>query len=146
MTKVCTKCGEDKPFSEYGKHKKGKHGLRSQCKPCVSVQNTAYLKNYDKRFWRYSMTTEDYNSMLEKQGGKCVCGATDPGRGYEAFCVDHDHSCCPGEKSCGKCVRGLLCHNCNVALGLLDDDVERMMGLASYLLSRENVLGVTNGN
>jgi hypothetical protein len=42
MTKVCTKCGTDKPFSEYGKHRLGKHGLRPRCKTCVAAENAIY--------------------------------------------------------------------------------------------------------
>jgi hypothetical protein len=37
------------------------------------------------------------------------------------ICVDHDHACCPDSmKSCGKCVRGLLCSGCNRALGIVE--------------------------
>jgi hypothetical protein len=35
--------------------------------------------------------------------------------------VDHDHSCCPGRQTCGKCVRGLICRQCNTAFGVLTE-------------------------
>lgn len=48
--------------------------------------------------------------------------------------VDHDHRCCPrGHYSCGNCVRGLLCHQCNTAAGMLRDDPARARALADYL-------------
>jgi hypothetical protein len=30
--------------------------------------------------------------------------------------IDHDHDCCPGSYTCGKCVRGVLCAPCNRTL------------------------------
>jgi hypothetical protein len=36
--------------------------------------------------------------------------------------IDHDHSCCPGRRSCGKCVRGALCRSHNTYLGYLEND------------------------
>jgi hypothetical protein len=86
------------------------------------------LKNH------YGMTLDDYNRILEDQGGLCANpGCFNEPPADRRFDVDHDHGCCPGEKSCGKCVRGLLCRRCNHALGLLHDDVKRVRGLADYL-------------
>lgn len=34
--------------------------------------------------------------------------------------VDHDHACCPGTRSCGLCVRGILCPTCNTRSGVVE--------------------------
>ena len=62
---------------------------------------------------RYGITTEDYDLLLQEQSGVCkVCNKTcSTGR---RLSVDHDHKT-------GK-IRGLLCRNCNVALGYLGDN------------------------
>jgi hypothetical protein len=52
--------------------------------------------------------------------------------------VDHDHACCPGRKSCGKCVRGLLCNGCNAALGLAAEDPKVLRTLADYIERAKN--------
>ena len=75
---------------------------------------------------RYSMTDEDYFRNRNKSA--CAgCGKT------QNLYVDHDHSCCPGTKSCGECVRGWLCATCNMGLGILQDDEEILSNLLEYL-------------
>jgi len=71
-----------------------------------------------------------------KEGGCQVCGS------FSRLTLDHDHSCCPVGKSCDNCVRGILCHKCNTAAGLLDDDVSRMFSLAEYLIMNKVVANV----
>lgn len=85
------------------------------------------------------MTEHDYRKLLAAQGGKCaICGDTNPGGRWKhrgRFHVDHDHACCPGKSSCGRCVRGLLCGACNVGLGAFRDNQDALMTAVAYLLT-----------
>lgn len=78
------------------------------------------------------MTSEGYGNLLDAQGGTCALCSFVPEEG-RFLCVDHDHSCCPGKRTCGKCVRGLLCHNHNRALGLFHDNVVELTLAVAYL-------------
>lgn len=80
---------------------------------------------------KYRMTPEQYDVLLAQQGGVCaICQCDD---GDMALAVDHDHACCAGDRSCGRCIRGLLCGNCNNGLGRFDDDARRLRAAAEYL-------------
>lgn len=77
---------------------------------------------------KYGLTPEQYDAL-----GTCcaICGATEgnkrvngDGKAYRLF-VDHDHGT-------GK-VCGLLCFACNVAIGYLDHNVERLLSAVAYL-------------
>lgn len=83
------------------------------------------------RFTKYGLTEEAFRARLASQGGTCAM-CHEPFKGDQRIYVDHDHACCPDEgRSCGKCVRGLLCLRCNAALG----HIERMRDLAEAYLS-----------
>lgn len=73
-------------------------------------KNPHKVREYELRN-RYGITPEDYDRMLEEQGGVCaICeGACPTGR---RLAVDHDHET-------GR-VRGLLCVNCNQRLAWLE--------------------------
>jgi hypothetical protein len=83
------------------------------------------------RLWTYGLTEEQYEAILKAQHGICICGV-DFDTNQHKPCVDHDHKCCPGNRSCGKCVRGILGRSCNIALGLLKDDYIRLERLARH--------------
>ncbi len=74
----------------------------------------------------YGITVDDYDRLFKAQRGRCaICGTTDPGQGKKHLCVDHCHKT--------KVVRGLLCHTCNRALGLLSDSVKVLEKATIYL-------------
>lgn len=58
---------------------------------------------------RVGITQEEFDALLASQNGICAGGC-----GRPATDLDHDHACCPGRRSCGKCVRGILCTTCNL--------------------------------
>lgn len=70
---------------------------------------------------KYKLTKQLYLDMLEQQGGVCAICKNPPKKNWLA--VDHDHNCCPGINSCGKCVRGLLCSSCNSFIGRVNEDL-----------------------
>lgn len=72
----------------------------------------------------FGISLEQYNEMLQEQGGVCaICGTPPAG---EKLAVDHDHI--SGE------IRGLLCKFCNTALGFVNDDIDILASMTSYLL------------
>lgn len=74
----------------------------------------------------YGITPEQWQELFDSQGGTCAsCGTVPPEDAKRRFHVDHDHD--SGQ------VRGILCHGCNVALGLLKEDVTRIEKLAVYI-------------
>lgn len=86
------------------------------------------------RLWStYKLSWERYSHFLQVQNNKCaICKTSDIGRNSR-FDIDHDHYCCPGRKSCGECVRGLLCSSCNSILAVFGDDFERIRSAIEYL-------------
>ena len=77
---------------------------------------------------KYGITQEWYDQTAEAQGGLCAICGSDPDittHGITRFAIDHCHKT-------GK-VRGLLCNNCNVGIGLFADNPGMMRKAAGYL-------------
>jgi hypothetical protein len=80
-----------------------------------------YYKPHEKTRQQLKITTEEYEALVNKSQGACeVCGDTE-----SRLCIDHCHST--------KKVRGMLCHNCNTALGLIKDNEDTLVRLIQYL-------------
>lgn len=123
----CMKCGKFKPHDKF-KRLTGTFRVRRD-----------YTCSLCRKLWeRYRTTPVQYEEMLIKQDYKCaICRTTFNEDQDRAVHVDHDHSCCnntsSGLKSCGKCVRGLLCGRYNVGLGALDDSEENLKRAIKYI-------------
>ena len=160
--KKCTKCGQIKPREAFYPAPQMRDGYRNDCKACnLAAKAIRYRLNPQAaiertRRWRqenperyaaaqrrikqsptvkrrerarhlekkYGIGLEQYEEMLAAQGGGCaICGKRP--RPDSSLHVDHDHG--TGE------IRGLLCFNCNNALGYLNDDGDRLITAATYL-------------
>lgn len=84
------------------------------------------------RKYRYGITEEQYDTLLVEQGNACaVCEvefteAAGPN-------IDHDHNCCRGTRSCGKCLRGLLCSECLTLASIMETRFKHMNEMFKYL-------------
>ena len=140
--KICVRCGEQKSLEYFCKAKNYKDGRRGTCKKChTEYQKKYYKDNEDKRqaknkmntkyvpSWkRHHLTKEQYEELFNKFNGKChIC------RIENGYAIDHDHSCCDKNRSCGKCVRGILCRGCNTALGNLKENANTVLNLIKYI-------------
>lgn len=141
LSKICSRCDLEKQLTAFPRETKRPDGRHRWCLEC----NRAYHKkrNKDPRIkranrkrnkkynaankeqrklymlqWQHGLDEERYLALLKKQNNKCaICGEK------TKLVVDHDHSCCGyKERGCGKCIRGLLCDNCNKRLGKYESD------------------------
>lgn len=126
MTANCAECGPVKTVMRKGRPKcitARRIERRSPgCRP-----KTDFRKNANEK---HGVSDEQFAEMVERQNNCCkIC--RNPF--IETPHIDHDHSCCPGISSCGKCVRGLLCRGCNIGIGFLKDDPAIVRGALEYL-------------
>ena len=142
----CTKCQQEKPETEFYEFRGYIH---RQCKACETAQQRERrkrpdvqardretsklraLRNHEGRLAssrrhkhkKINVTDEAYKEMLDSQNRRCaICGEQPNGI---SLAVDHNHET-------GK-VRGLLCRNCNLALGLFKDNQTLLASAKSYL-------------
>ena len=133
----CNKCKKTLPISSFYKESRIERGYRYSCKECEKHRFIAYRqkpgvreqRNRTRRIWNrarmYNFPPGLYEERLASQGNVCAICLTDKPGGKGQFHADHDHSN-------GK-PRGVLCHNCNVALGNFKDNPEILRAAIEYL-------------
>lgn len=146
-SKRCSKCEEIKPISEFFKNRARQDGLAHYCKTCqyiaVEESNRRHPESKKRRSRKtylkrtYGLTPYQYELLFMKQDGKCALCGQEMDRPH----VDHDHSCCPGKETCGKCVRGMLCLSCNTSLSYYEDVARMKMALAYLDFHQEKIKG-----
>lgn len=94
-------------------------------------ENPQYF-NDQKRWSKYKITPERYQSLLTEQGGKCaICGDE------RKLVVDHCHDV--------GAIRELLCSPCNTAIGLFKEDHTRMAAAMRYLTKHARAVAAKSG-
>lgn len=148
--KLCSRCKEGKPTSDFGNvcTPKNRFGIRrkipdSVCRKCNTEVRSAWRRKHPDREAKTQrkaklkvyegMTLEEYGEMLERQNGVCAickktCSTKYKSGKVRDLSVDHDHDT-------GK-VRGLLCNACNLGIGKFNDDAELLKAAAEYLCKR----------
>jgi hypothetical protein len=76
--------------------------------------------------WKYGITMQEYRRLWLKQKGVCaICELPERTERNHLLTIDHDHVT--------DHVRGLLCSQCNRAIGMLQDDPKVIEAAAAYV-------------
>ena len=128
--KKCTKWGEQKPLSEFHKHKNSKDGVTRMCAKCSTNQSrdwyrkNPHVKKNANLLREYGISLEQFENMKAKQHGKCAICQNEFKDSVDT-CVDHNHT--TGQ------VRELLCNHCNRAIGLFKESIAAVKSALLYL-------------
>lgn len=144
--KICKNCDELKEVSEFGNNLQTQDGINSRCNKCFSSRRnllnvgrhgiTAIKKKRASQHLikTFGITMEERDRIYAKQDGKCAICRTPWYEGeydqsiaspFRKLSVDHNHIT-------GK-IRGLLCVNCNTALGSFKDSIDLLESSIRYL-------------
>ncbi len=165
--KPCSSCKRLLPVGDFGKDSNTPTGLGYACRECSNAETKsrrdaekakdpeAYLalQRATQAAWRdgatpelrktrgrrqlfkaRGVTAEWYEENLAEQGGVCaICRQPESklssGGGLKMLAIDHDHTT-------GK-VRGLICQQCNIGIGALQDSPELIRKAVRYLIERK---------
>jgi hypothetical protein len=135
--KTCVKCGCNKPITEFQKESRYKDGLCPCCKLCESNKAKIYSqtpsgkKSVKRRCTnsnfksKHGWTLEKYEEQLKLQNNKCAICGIDIENYNRRFSIDHNHKT--------NKIRELLCNRCNVALGLIKENIETLYHMIDYI-------------
>ena len=125
--KTCKTCKVRKPREAFYNHPYTKDKKLPNCNDCHNDE-TRFLRIKNK----YGLTVEGWYAIWCKQDKQCkICGKTSiinrPNEVPSDFAVDHKHGSDPIH------IRGILCRNCNTALGHAKESPEILRKMANYL-------------
>lgn len=131
----CRKCNERKPATQFAPQKNGRGGRHVYCRPCATEVTRQWRKNNPEKFRtqqkrtarnralkQYGLNEYGFEDLLEIQGNSCAICKTEFSK---TPAIDHSHET--------NAVRGLLCHTCNVGLGMFKDSIDVMLSAIEYL-------------
>lgn len=131
----CSVCAEWKHFCELPRREKAREAsrlwrldnLERSRQNSRSYQQRHPNKQKEWQLKKYNLTLIEWDEIYNKQFGGCaICGNKDETKNhYACLSVDHNHKT-------GK-VRGLLCFNCNTAIGKLQENAELFDRAKKYL-------------
>lgn len=125
--KTCTGCNLLKPVEQFGKHRCTHDRLRPTCKTCHCERN-----HWMGLRRKYGITQEAYHLMLADQNGVCfTCGQPESYKNRTRLSVDHNHET--------GVVRKLLCHRCNIIVGLSRECPDVCGNIKEYLLEHQQI-------
>lgn len=128
--KVCSRCKQLKPLTEFYKDARTSNGHKSACIGCYKHLKNVWPSKTKSREYRlrslYNIEPEQFDALIKQQNYKCkICGEI-----TDQLYVDHCHAT---EK-----VRGLLCQYCNTLLGLAKENPKILLGAIQYLTENNN--------
>jgi hypothetical protein len=126
--KTCFMCKVEKSISLFSVDNRSKTGYQTRCKECQAIVKKEMARYYRGKHleYKYGITHEQYEEMLEKQDHRCaICSIEEKYAENSRLCVDHNHE--TNE------LRGLLCKKCNQGIGLFQDNADFCDSAGRYL-------------
>lgn len=141
--RICNKCKKKKRLNAFFKQtsRHGKPGYACWCKICSNINCTNWHRKHktqskiNRLRQRHGLTLLQFNTLLDSQSNLCMICLK-----KTELVIDHDHNCCPRNKSCDKCRRGLICRLCNKGIGCLQDNPKILQLALKYLVRFKRTL------
>ncbi len=133
--KHCRTCARERMRESRprGPGRGSKNKAKTHCPQGHSCRQCYLFRHRILNVTKHGITPEQKSIWLEKNDFRCeICGL-DFLDTKEKICIDHDHRCCPGNFSCGDCIRGMLCLACNRLLGDAKDNIPTLASAILYL-------------
>lgn len=116
ISSYCQECKETLPIGSFNYNRRTKHGRECYCSSCSYIIKTARKLKVSKEEIKRFLTVDICQ----------ICGSTD-----KRLVIDHDHLT--------NKIRGRICEKCNVVIGFVDENIQILYNIISYIQSHKPV-------